>query len=579
MEFGNGRIIYDGVQDTFNGKVAFMENIIRYPVVQRDVARHVMENQALREKIGYTKTRIGNQACARLEMAEDAFEMVFDSMVGKKAGERLKEADPLLYEFGQPMLEGAVEIHLDATYLIVYGMVINPKCRQALKAEITNPNEYYSYWEKSKYNNPKFESYIPSEYIWDSRVLSGMLEKLRSEEERGETYRQFMRILYAGNGYLKRQIKGRRFLYSDDVKPIIQREMKEKKNMLPFMSLTMLVLVMAEDMDIIIIWDYVMILFLGFFQNWQEEIEKCEREEALQDTSRQKMNYEDFFTRFDEKYDVHLSMSELVCSSKAGEVGQLLCDVMNIFSVDPRKFLECELTEEECHQILDKGEQWSLKKYWYMHIIAQFSKYIYQLEQKYLRESKSFQEQQNWKIEQEQCRIANKEKQWELEQKRLNREKKQLEETILKQELQIAKLTKTLEEKEGKIQQNAQELSNLRTYVYLMSKEEDEEVLPKQTEEETIAWKNRRVVVVGGHVNWQNKLKELFPKWHFVAAGQNCWDGEVIKGKDFIICNTEILNHACYYKVIAQKSKAQQLLYVHSNNIQRFLMELEAQMK
>ena len=154
MEFGNGRIIYDGVQDTFNGKVAFMENIIRYPVVQRDVARHVMENQALREKIGYTKTRIGNQACARLEMAEDAFEMVFDSMVGKKAGERLKEADPLLYEFGQPMLEGAVEIHLDATYLIVYGMVINPKCRQALKAEITNPNEYYSYWENSKYYNP-----------------------------------------------------------------------------------------------------------------------------------------------------------------------------------------------------------------------------------------------------------------------------------------------------------------------------------------------------------------------------------------------------------------------------------------
>ena len=28
---------------------------------------------------------------------------------------------------------------------------------------------------------------------------------------------------------------------------------------------------------------------------------------------------------------------------------------------------------------------------------------------------------------------------------------------------------------------------------------------------------DKDVVIIGGHINWQNKLKELFPGWKYIA--------------------------------------------------------------
>ena len=85
--------------------------------------------------------------------------------------------------------------------------------------------------------------------------------------------------------------------------------------------------------------------------------------------------------------------------------------------------------------------------------------------------------------------------------------------------------------------------------------------------------------MIGGHVNWQNKLKELFPKWQFVTAKQGTLVGNVIKGRDVIVCNTMVLDHGCYYKVVAELDRRQQLCYVHSNNIEKCLGEIVAQME
>lgn len=186
-----------------------------------------------------------------------------------------------------------------------------------------------------------------------------------------------------------------------------------------------------------------------------------------------------------------------------------------------------------------------------------------------------------WDEEEE---IIDEEEKWVAQEKEiqyLKTKKKDLEETVRKQEQQIEKLQGRVQKAEEKVKENVQELGALRSYVYSMSDSSKyaSKNVPKSQQNRTIElWKDQKVLVVGGHIHWQNKLKERFPKWQFVQSNQSALVGHMVKGKDIIICNTSILDHSCYYKMIGEKEKQQQLYYVHCNNIEKCIAELEGQM-
>lgn len=63
----------------------------------------------------------------------------------------------------------------------------------------------------------------------------------------------------------------------------------------------------------------------------------------------------------------------------------------------------------------------------------------------------------------------------------------------------------------------------------------------------------------------------------FVEAKQRTFDDSIVYGKEWVVCNTEFLDHSTYYKVVSALGKKQKLMFVHSNNIEKCIRELTAQ--
>jgi hypothetical protein len=60
------------------------------------------------------------------------------------------------------------------------------------------------------------------------------------------------------------------------------------------------------------------------------------------------------------------------------------------------------------------------------------------------------------------------------------------------------------------------------------------------------------IVIIGGHINWINKMKKEFPKWMFIASdAYKTVDGKMLEGKDRVYFYTDYISHVTYGKFIA----------------------------
>lgn len=203
------------------------------------------------------------------------------------------------------MFRNGEEIHLDVTYPMVYGIVNSDRCRAAIMAEIKERDKYYACYEQSGYKNPYFEGFFRAEQIWDARLLLGLLDRLRRDREDEGCYRQLMRIIYAGYGYIKRQIKTRDVITGTTAKEILSRDVPDENAMLPTVSRMILMMVMAEDMGIPYEWDYNTLVMLHFFESAIDQLTNGER--ACGDLKDFETDQSEFFQQYDEKYLSHSS--------------------------------------------------------------------------------------------------------------------------------------------------------------------------------------------------------------------------------------------------------------------------------
>lgn len=95
------------------------------------------------------------------------------------------------------------------------------------------------------------------------------------------------------------------------------------------------------------------------------------------------------------------------------------------------------------------------------------------------------------------------------------------------------------------------ELIALREYAYNSEHEDDvveEDKLPDM--EKAIA--DKKIVIIGGHVNWQNKFKQIFPEWFFVHPdAYKTVNAGMLEGKEKVYFFTDYINHISYKKFIA----------------------------
>lgn len=118
------------------------------------------------------------------------------------------------------------------------------------------------------------------------------------------------------------------------------------------------------------------------------------------------------------------------------------------------------------------------------------------------------------------------------------------------------------------------ELIALRNFAY--QSQIEEEVTEDTLEDMKQAVENRKIVIIGGHINWMQKLKTHFPEWLFIHtdAYKNV-DGKVLEGKEYIYFFTDYMNHASYLKYIAAvREKKIPFGYLKSRNVEQIICQV-----
>lgn len=104
-----------------------------------------------------------------------------------------------------------------------------------------------------------------------------------------------------------------------------------------------------------------------------------------------------------------------------------------------------------------------------------------------------------------------------------------------------------------------------------LQEQEHRQSLNGKTEEpslsEMIAYlKHKNILLVGGHVNFQNKLTELLPNIKMFDVSEN--NGKILKNLntcDAIFLYTDYLNHGLYYRVMSEISNKDKIFYLDSH--------------
>jgi hypothetical protein len=129
-------------------------------------------------------------------------------------------------------------------------------------------------------------------------------------------------------------------------------------------------------------------------------------------------------------------------------------------------------------------------------------------------------------------------------------QKKELE--LIEKEKEISllknKINKmSLNNKEDEAQKD--ELISLRNFMFENSNSCAEEQIDVSINELINNINNCSIAIIGGHPNWQKKMKEYLNKVTFISV-EVTLNEDIIRDKNLIIFNTSYLNHSIYYKAI-----------------------------
>ena len=126
-----------------------------------------------------------------------------------------------------------------------------------------------------------------------------------------------------------------------------------------------------------------------------------------------------------------------------------------------------------------------------------------------------------------------------------------------------------------KYENERDELIALREYVY-NSRQEDEEVSEDKLPEMKAAIAEKKIVIIGGHISWQNKMKKLFPKWLFVHPDDyKTVNIGMLEGKEKVFFYTDYINHISYKKFIGiVREKKIPFGYLGSKNVEYVIAQI-----
>lgn len=127
----------------------------------------------------------------------------------------------------------------------------------------------------------------------------------------------------------------------------------------------------------------------------------------------------------------------------------------------------------------------------------------------------------------------------------------------------------------SKYQNDREELIALREFAYHLE-QETPEIETQSLDEMKEAIATKKYVIVGGHVNWVNKLKAEFPGWTYILPSTfKTVDAGSLDHKDMIFFFTDHISHAAYGKFIGiARDRKIPFSYLHGVNMGQIVRQI-----
>ncbi|WCK57500.1 hypothetical protein PP175_25885 (plasmid) [Aneurinibacillus sp. Ricciae_BoGa-3] len=161
-------------------------------------------------------------------------------------------------------------------------------------------------------------------------------------------------------------------------------------------------------------------------------------------------------------------------------------------------------------------------------------------------------------------RIKSQQEEMKANEAKLKDENNKLWEELKRLQKENASLKAEKEQMEDK----SKEVHALCDYIYSLEQEnQEEESQAIDLEGMVDKLQQHKVVIIGGHPNWQNKIKETLPSFIVIHPDAIRTDLKTLDSVDAVFINTAIFSHKFYEKVMNQMSKNDtNLFYLNANN-------------
>lgn len=123
------------------------------------------------------------------------------------------------------------------------------------------------------------------------------------------------------------------------------------------------------------------------------------------------------------------------------------------------------------------------------------------------------------------------------------------------------------------LQELENEVVGLRKYIFTREKGEES---PISLEEMIKITAKKKIIIMGGHQNWQRKVNEVLPTVELVYVDLMNRDFKIISGYDYVFVKTSVLSHGFYSKLMKTLGKDKHKLRYLSDkvNIEKTIEEI-----
>lgn len=584
-------IFYNGISYINYGKANCARELLCYKAVEQHLVEKLLKRRDVADRLGIKVNSFRGRASekwAHIEIPsdDDTLEQIYEfilgsQLIGKKGEKRKEDAiqavgyDGYIYEM-EAVERNREVIYHDIVFMLTYYLIFTDTARTYLWEKYKNyKEELLHFYKNSMFSSQYFWKIIPGEYLEQAYCMVGLIVKSRKYHDR-EIYQDIISALKQNNRRVVNYIKKIDCLVGEDLNQVISEEHMQKDTMVMLAARIISVLLIAESLNKEILVDYdlgkKLLHIFRYWDEYEQPVQERKENDNLSENNRL------FLEQFEKEFTSYTCIDSVFFGTKHNEaVTDIPEQIFNIFGINARKMHLVPLSEQEVNALAGVASTWNQKKYVLAMQVAVLCKYINKLEQYIIDRIVNNTSVQTFEYQEKEAELLKEKREFEKRKKEFEDRTEKLEKTNQMINTAYEKIKKDIEEQEILHIKEREELIALRNFVYQTSKtmEADEE---KQNYAQIIEdWSNQPVVVIGGHSNWQKKIRNIFPKWKYVSAGQSTFQEQILIDRKYIICCTEVLSHSVYYKVIANKQENQALIYTRGINVEKFLMEIKAQ--